>query len=176
MPKMPTIRVPRLRDSNMVAKTGLVRSLGVLLVTSFGIGNANAQSCGLTAVQDTAKLVYPPIAKAAHVEGTVVFMTTFRTNGTVSDATPISGPEMLRANSLTYVQGLRANEYSGPRQCPIVITFRIVGESVECGTPARINDQLGPIPEFVRTDLQHVVATQKAGCFISQAAVSIAHR
>jgi hypothetical protein len=127
-------------------------------------------------MQDSVKLVYPPIAKAAQVQGPVVLMTTFRQDGTVSDVSPISGPQMLRGSAITYVKGLRANEYSGPRQCPIVVTFRVVGESVECGTPSRINDQLGPIREFVRTDLQHVVTTYKAGCFISQPAVSIAQR
>jgi hypothetical protein len=173
---MPEGRHPMSKVSDTSRPVPHLRILGILLACAAGVAHAQSAPCGLTSMQDSVKLVYPPIAKAAHVQGSVILMTTFRQDGTVADISPVSGPEMLRTAAITYVKGLRANEFSGPRQCPVVITFRIVGESVECGTPSRINDQLGIVPEFVRTDPQHVVTTYKASCSISQAAVSVARR
>ena len=40
--------------------------------------------------------IYPPVAKAAHVSGTVLLHAIITTGGTISDLSVISGPEMLR--------------------------------------------------------------------------------
>jgi len=166
-------RVPHLRDSSIVAKVGLLRSLGVLLAATFAAGTAHAQvaPCGLTSMAETTQLTYPPIAKAAHVEGPVVLLATFDPSGKVTETTSVHGPKMLEAAATTYVKGLRANPYSGPRQCPIVVTFHL-----EAG-PATCSTDLGTyIPRFQRLDLQHVSLTVKPACLYSQPAVIAAQR
>jgi Gram-negative bacterial TonB protein C-terminal len=101
--------------------------------------------CGLTFMTETAKPLYPPIAKAAHVDGPVVMLATFKTTGEVEKVELVSGPEMLRASAIDYVKSWRANPYTGPRTCPVVVTF---------STP-RLATQHDP-PPIVRVDPQHV--------------------
>lgn len=163
-------RVPHLRDSRIVAKVGSVRGLCILLAATFAAGVAQAQSvpCGLTSMTETAQLVYPPIAKAAHVEGPVILLATFAQDGTVTTTTTIHGPKMLEAAATTYVKSLRANSYTGPRQCPIVVTFHMQGGPRSCDAPT---DQGTYIPRFEHIDLQHVALTVKPACLYSQPAV-----
>ena len=99
---------------------------------------------------ETTEPVYPPIAKAAHVEGNVIMLVSFKTtNGEVEKIDVISGPEMLRAAARTYVESWRANEYTGPRTCPIVILFVL-------------NPQNRSVKPTVRNDLQHVTVSAPA--------------
>ena len=69
-------------------------------------------------------------------------LATFKTNGEVEKVEVLSGPQMLRIAATTYVQGWRANEYTGPRTCPIVASFLL-----EEGTVSQ---------PMTRSDLQHV--------------------
>jgi Gram-negative bacterial TonB protein C-terminal len=107
--------------------------------------HAQQAPCGLTSMTETAKPLYPPIAKAAHVDGPVVMLATFKTTGEVEKVELISGPEMLRAAAIDYVKSWRANPYTGPRTCPVVVTF---------STP-HLATQHDP-PAVVRVDPQHV--------------------
>jgi Gram-negative bacterial TonB protein C-terminal len=93
---------------------------------------------------ETTKPFYPPIARAAHVEGVVVMLVTFKLNGEADKIDVVNGPKMLQTAASNYVQGWRANEFTGPRTCPIAITFHLLREK----------DQA--VPGFVRTDVQHV--------------------
>jgi hypothetical protein len=94
---------------------------------------------------ETAAPVYPVMAKAEHVDGNVIMLVSFKTTGDVEKVTVVSGPEILRKAAVDYVQGWRANSYTGPRTCPIVINFAVP-------RPATSKDP----PLVVRTDLQHV--------------------
>jgi hypothetical protein len=67
--------------------------------------------------------VYPAIAKAAHVEGPVVLLVSFKTTGEADTITVVAGPELLRQNAVTFVHGWRANPFTGPRTCPISVDF-----------------------------------------------------
>jgi hypothetical protein len=111
---------------------------------------AQQSTCGLSKMTEAATPVYPPIAKAAHVEGNVILMVAFKTSGEVEKIDLVSGSEMLKIAAANYVQGWHANEYSGPRTCPIVISFRLrrQGETTT--------------PPIVRQDLQHVALTEPA--------------
>lgn len=157
-----TMRLDRqlhhLRDSRIVAKVGFVRGLAILLACAVGV--AHAQSCGLTSMQDSVKLIYPPIAKAAHVVGPVVLLATFDQSGKVTDTVVVNGPEMLKRASSDYVKGLQGNPYTGPRQCPIIVTFGMEDEPVECAS-----DELASIPHVQHIDLQHTLLTVKSACF-----------
>jgi hypothetical protein len=85
-----------------------------LSATSF----AQQSPCGLTSIKETIPLLYPPIAKAAHVSGTMIFLVAFKQSGEVENVEVLSGPKMLQAPASLFVNGLRANEYGGPERVP----------------------------------------------------------
>jgi hypothetical protein len=123
---------------------------------------AQEAPCGISSVQETAELKYPPISRAAHVEGSVILLTTIAHDGTVVETKPISGPMMLREAAIAYVKGWKANTSDGSRQCPIVITFRLTGPTdKECGS-----DDDKPLPSYPskRTDVQHVSIARENIC------------
>ena len=51
--------------------------------------------------------VYPPIAKTAHISGTVTFHAIIGKDGTVQDLTYISGPPLLMKNAMDAVRQWR---------------------------------------------------------------------
>lgn len=55
--------------------------------------------------------VYPPIAKAARVQGTVVLQATISKQGTIQDLRVISGPAMLQQAALDAVRQWRYKPY-----------------------------------------------------------------
>jgi protein TonB len=55
--------------------------------------------------------VYPPIARAAHVEGTVVLQAAISTAGTIERLRVASGPAMLRQAALDAVREWRYRPY-----------------------------------------------------------------
>jgi hypothetical protein len=93
---------------------------------------------------------YPPIAKVAHVEGTVILMVRFSSDGSVDHITELSGPVLLRNASVASVKTWQANEYSGPRECPIVLNFQLSYGADTCDTPPE------PAVPYERIDPQHV--------------------
>jgi hypothetical protein len=116
----------------------------LLLLSLSHPGVAQQETCGLSKMTDTTAAVYPPIAKAAHVEGNVIMLVRFKLSGEVEKVDIVSGPEMLKPAATRYVQGWRANEYTGPRTCPIVINFRLQPEKDTTSPPV------------IRHDPQHV--------------------
>jgi len=138
----------------MRATSGM--ALGMLLASVLmpAITNAQSSSCDLGSVSETRAATYPVIAKAAHVQGTVVMLATFALNGAVTDVVLVSGPQMLRANAISYVQGWRASDYAGVRRCPVVVEFRLQNE----------NDK--PVPLIVRRDAQHVLVNSGVPIFL----------
>jgi outer membrane biosynthesis protein TonB len=98
----------------------------------------------------TTKPNYPPIAIAAQVEGNVIMLVNFKLNGEVEKIDVISGPEMLQDSATNYVQGWRANKYTGPRTCHIDVRFALFHKSDK------------PLPFIVRQDLQHVTVNAPA--------------
>jgi hypothetical protein len=142
---------------------GIARSAIVFLcLATFASGVSKAQSapCGLTSMKDSTPLFYPPIARYAHVQGLVISIVRFSPSGSVDNMAFLSGPEMLRAAASEYINGLKANEYSGLRECPMVIDFSLIS-SAAC---ENVDD---PAVPFHRTDLQHVS--------IRRTAVSLCH-
>lgn len=107
-----------------------MRTLGVALglaLLGLDAGYAHSQQpiapCGLASVTPGVELVYLPIAKAAHVQGTVILMTRFNTDGSVDATRTLSGPAMLEKAAVSFVNSWHMNAYGGPRECPIVIKF-----------------------------------------------------
>ena len=55
--------------------------------------------------------LYPPIAKAAHVSGTVVLAATISKQGTITNLRVVSGPAMLQQSALDAVRNWRYKPY-----------------------------------------------------------------
>jgi protein TonB len=55
--------------------------------------------------------IYPPLAKTAHVAGTVELHATISTNGTIKDLRAVSGPAMLRQAAVDAVRNWRYQPY-----------------------------------------------------------------
>jgi protein TonB len=55
--------------------------------------------------------VYPPIAKAARVQGTVVLQATISKTGSIENLTVVSGPAMLQAAAMEAVKSWRYRPY-----------------------------------------------------------------
>jgi hypothetical protein len=102
-------------------------------------------------------LLYPPIARAAHVTGQIILMVQFAPDGSVHAAEVLSGPVMLRASAKTYVSGWLANRYGGSRTCPIVIGYQL-DSSEENG-------------KVERRDAQHYVVWGSAPCLCDPSGV-----
>jgi TonB family protein len=115
-----------------------------LLLSVSGPCIAQQEPCGLCKMTETTAPFYPPIAKAARVEGTVILLVTFATSGEVEKIETVKAPKILESPARTYVQGWRANQYTGPRTCPIVISYRLFPEGDKTPLTA------------IRSDLQHV--------------------
>ena len=73
-------------------------------------------------ILSTAPVVYPPIAKAAHVSGSVVLRATVGKDGYVEMLQPVTGPEMLRASALDSVWQWRWKPYLQSGQTAAVET------------------------------------------------------
>jgi hypothetical protein len=86
----------------------------LLMLLVFSVSCFAEEPCGLRSMTDTTPLLYPPIARAAHVEGIVILMVAFKLNGEVQNIDVLSGHQLLRGSASAYVQGLRANQYGGP--------------------------------------------------------------
>ena len=75
--------------------------------------------------------VYPAIAKAAGVSGTVVVEAIISKTGTIESLHAVSGPEMLRTAA---IDAIRAARYQ---------PFRLNGEPIEIQTTITVNFKLG---------------------------------
>jgi hypothetical protein len=127
---------------------GIARSATALaMLIGSSIICAQAASCGLSSVNEISKLAYPPIAIAAHLQGDVILMTSFASSGEVLSLRVLSGPEMLKQAAQDFVTGWHVNRYGGPRECAIVIQFRL-GKETET-----------PRTTITRIDPQHVLIT-----------------
>jgi protein TonB len=73
------------------------------------------------------RLTYPPIAKAAGVQGTVVIEATISKAGTIESLHVLSGPEMLRGAAIEAIQSARYRPY------------RLNGEPTEVQTTITLN-------------------------------------
>jgi protein TonB len=75
--------------------------------------------------------IYPPIARAARQEGTVVLQATISKSGTIEGLRVLSGPPMLQQSALNAVEQWRYRPYL------------LNGEPVEVETTINVNFVLG---------------------------------
>jgi hypothetical protein len=77
---------------------------------------------------ETTLPTYLPLARAARVQGVVIMMADFGTDGAIAKLSVLSGPEMLQSGAVDFVKGWKANHYTGPRTCPLVVSY-VLGNS-----------------------------------------------
>lgn len=109
----------------------MMLSLAVLCAANVPASCVGQGICGITSVAPGVPLIYPPIARAAHVTGRVALMASFARDGSVSSLRTLYGPEMLRKTSEEYVAGWRVNAWGGSRECPVIVEFKLY-EDVTC--------------------------------------------
>jgi Gram-negative bacterial TonB protein C-terminal len=147
MPIAPKIRVAHpfayFEEGWAIARS----AIALAMLTGPSILCAQTSSCGLSSVNEISRLAYPPIAIATHLQGDVILMTSFAPSGEVLSLRVLSGPEMLKQAAQDFVAGWHVNRYGGPRECAIVIQFRL-GKETET-----------PQSTITRIDPQHVLIT-----------------
>ena len=84
-------------------------------------------------ISESASLAYPPITRAARVQGPVVLLATFKPDGSVSEVKIVSAPlllnQLMGRVAADFVKSWRANSFTGPRECPVVVQFVLGAEA-----------------------------------------------
>ncbi len=75
--------------------------------------------------------IYPPIAKAAHVQGRVVVEAVISKSGSIESLRVVSGPEMLRESAMNAIRVARFHPYT------------LNGEPTEVQTTFTVNFTMG---------------------------------
>jgi len=115
---------------------------------------AHADCLGLDSIVKEGTPLYPPIAKAAHVQGQVQMTAHFASDGSVQSVEIISGPQMLQNAATAYVKTWQANPYSVERVCPVTVSFLQTSDKAPVASG--------------RIDPQHVVVTYDPGTVLIQ--------
>jgi hypothetical protein len=92
--------------------------------------------CPLDGTIESKSPTYPPIARAAHVEGDVSTRLTFDSKGQVTEVADWHGPEMLRQATEDYLRSWRLRPTSMPSymdscQATILIEYRLTTATTE---------------------------------------------
>jgi hypothetical protein len=112
---------------------------------------AQTAPCGLTSMTEATAPQYPPIAKMAQISGPAILLVRFAPTGEVDHITEISGPPMLLNAATSSVKTWHANAFTGPRECPIVVSFQLSHGTDSCDIPPE------PAVPYERVDPQHVI-------------------
>jgi hypothetical protein len=102
------------------------------------ICRAEARWCDVLGRGDSDKILYPPIARAARVSGTVLARVTYTPQGDVKDVVNISGPRLLATPVATQLKTwrLKTNALGDElNQSLAIIDFRIASPVVSSARP-----------------------------------------
>lgn len=113
----------------------------VVAITSSYPLEAQTRWCSIVGTAKTDKLLYPPIARVAHISGTVVGRLRFTTNGKVENFEVVSGPVMLsRAISDQVKSWTVQTSATGAEDCQ---TLFVVNFTIGDETPIQPTRHLG---------------------------------
>lgn len=147
----------------------VILGLGCLAISRVAAAEQTAPCHGVSAVKETSVLMYPPIARAAHVEGTVLVSANFDQSGTVTTTKLVSGPLMLQQAANDFVRGLRSNADASERDCQFDISFKLMGNIAECGSrEAKAASRL-KVPPTEHPDVEHYTLYARVGCINTEA-------
>jgi hypothetical protein len=110
---------------------------------------------------ETAAPFYPPLARAARVQGMVIMMAEFGTDGEIATIKVLSGPAMLQGGAVDFVKGWKTNHYGGPRTCPLVVSYVLGNGNTDKGQ---------------RTDVQHYTVVGAAPPCLCDPPAVLGHR
>jgi hypothetical protein len=116
----------------------------VLLTSLVSKSQAIEAPCGLSSMIETTAPTYLPLGRAARIQGVVVLMAEFGIDGAITSLQVVSGPVMLQSGAVDFVKGWRANQYTGPRTCPLVVAYVLGSDTQTLG---------------LRSDPQHYTVT-----------------
>ena len=120
--------------------------LGFILMCQFAAA-ADVRWCTITSKRDTDTLVYPPIARAAHVQGAVILRVTFSTTGSISSVESVSGPKMLVDSTSERLKAWQFHtNATGDQPCQslVVVKYRILPENYDPQTELPSKEQSHP--------------------------------
>ena len=99
-------------------------TLGFILTCQFAAA-ADARWCTITEKRDTDALVYPPIARVAHVDGIVIQRINFTSAGKVLSVESISGPQMLATSTADQLKTWHLQtDATGDQDCQSIVLVR----------------------------------------------------
>ena len=139
------------------------------------VANAQSAPCGLTTIHTSPDFKYPPLPRAAHVQGSVILLVTFAHDGTATAVKVLQGPTMLKDSAAVLGKELVANPFGGSRECAIVANFAI-------DRPSEATDDChvlkSTLPSIIWQDAQHVTihASSYMTCDPSVTIATTAHR
>lgn len=136
-----------------------LRFLAAAIVTlCCALASSQNASCSVQ-LSSSQPVVYPAIARAAHVSGTVTVLTRFNRDGSVASANVLNGPEMLRIATLTFLRTARTGVSEGSRECPILVAYQLVNEEFGNDCQALPNEEA---ERQSQSDPQHITVTALA--------------
>ncbi|HWA93397.1 MAG TPA: hypothetical protein VG844_02260 [Terracidiphilus sp.] len=124
-----------------------------VLIGAAVLGHAKERWCSVSGQGTKVTLVYPPIAKAARVQGVVLAHVIYEPNGRVIRIEPISGPAMLTNSIKRQVIAWTLNTDSkGDEPCMslLIANFRL---SDDLFIPVELNREL-PLPSTIRITVE----------------------
>ena len=110
---------------------------GLFATVAFGLcqlAAAQTRWCSITGKAKTDTIFYPPIARAAHITGTVIGRLQFSPDGKVKNFEVVSGPVMLTTAVTNQVKSwaLRTDaEGEEPCQSLFIVDFRIGDSDID---------------------------------------------
>ncbi len=143
-----------------------MKTLGILILLTLLVPNCKAEArwCDIVGHGDNDKLIYPPIARAAHVSGTVLLRVTYTQQGQPTDVAYVSGPRLLARYAGEQLKTWHlTTTASGAGLCQslAILDFRFVSGNPsptrlpepESGSIFRISvEATAPIVEYARSD------------------------
>ena len=107
----------------------LVILAALLLCLPASWSSAEPRWCAITGTDPTNKIIYPPIARAARVQGVVLLRMIYVPNGPVVRTEPVSGPKMLSTSLAGQLQEWTVRtDAAGGEECQtlVVANFELV--------------------------------------------------
>ena len=99
-------------------------ALGLILICQSAAA-ADLRWCTITSKRDADTLVYPPIARVAHVEGIVIQRINFTSAGKVLSVESISGPQMLATSTADQLRTWHLQtDATGDQDCQSIVLVR----------------------------------------------------
>jgi len=109
--------------------------------------------CSITGRQEAGMIVYPPIARAAHIEGTVIGRLQFSTDGKVQNFESVSGPIMLtRVVSDRVKSWIVKTDAKGSELCQSLFVVNFEIGSATSGEPFHPNNYPGIFEMSIRVE------------------------